>query len=250
MARHRVTSMALGISAVLILGGNACHRQAPGTAASADSAPLAGVTDIDRHSPDGTITRLQGNNLSQLLEEQRSYQDLREQGAYSEMAMAFLERYRNEFRLTNPTLELRERQVQSDELGYHQVRFLQVFEEYPVVDAEIIVHFNPDNHVYLVQGQYVPTPGGLDLTPDLTLEQVQEHVRMQLGEIAFAGNDEDLVVFSAQDQARLAYRFVARRSPIDSWLVIADADSGQILRKTPTTYQNKPGDRHDDPEEN
>ena len=203
------------------------------------STTLEGVSDIRRNSRTDTVTRVRGQNLSSTIEEESGYQSLQAVNAYDDMASAFLNRYREEFRLLDPASELSVTRVQSDNLGFHQVRFSQQYQDIVVLDAELIVHFNRDGHIYLAQGIYIPTPDHLSLTPNLSKSEAKEQLSAELGE-DFVVDDGLLVIFPTDDGfSRLAYEFVVRRSVVEGQRVILDANDGATLRTTPTVFDGR-----------
>jgi len=203
------------------------------------SKTLEGVDDIRRNTRNDTVTRVMGQNLSSVIEEESDYQSLQAVDDYENMASAFLNRHREEFRLFDPASELSVTRVQSDDLGFHQVRFSQRYQDLVVLDAELIVHFDRDGHIYLAQGIYIPTPDHLSRTPNLSEDEAKEQLGAELGE-DFVVNEGRLVIFSTDDGfSRLAYEFVARRSVVEGQRVIVDANDGTTLRTTPTVFDGR-----------
>ncbi len=203
------------------------------------SKTLEGVSDIRRNNRTDTVTRVAGQNLSSVIEEESDYQSLQAVDDYENMASAFLNRHREEFRLFDPASELSVTRVQSDDLGFHQVRFSQRYQDLVVLDAELIVHFDRDGHIYLAQGIYIPTPDYLSRTPNLSEDEAKEQLGAELGD-SFVINEGHLVIFPTDDGlSRLAYEFVVRRSAVEGQRIIVDANDGATLRTTPTVFEGR-----------
>lgn len=116
-----------------------------------DSESLAIVPDAEvrRDPAKGTITFLKSENLSRVLEREERFRKLQERGAAPEIALAFLDAYKELFRLKSPHAELVVKSSATDELGLTHVRFEQAFQGIPIWGAEILVHLDRAKHVSL-----------------------------------------------------------------------------------------------------
>ena len=190
--------------------------------------------EIRRDPRLGTITFLKAASLSEGLEHNADFARLRANNQFGDIARAFIEAYRDEFRLTEPAHELRVESVETDILGLTHVRLQQTFHNIPVWAAELIVHLNADTQVYLVQGRYIPTPRNLSIQPNLTDQAALQRVADHLGK-PLAGClqcQATLVIFAAEDTApRLAYRILALLGLAEGWEVMIDAQTGEVLQK-------------------
>ncbi len=244
----RMLPLGLFLLSAASLGLMACRMPTGGTedanpsvriALEDASKTLEGVDDIRRNTRNDTVTRVTGQNLSSAIEEESDYQSLQAVDDYENMASAFLNRHREEFRLFDPASELSVTRVQSDDLGFHQVRFSQRYQDLVVLDAELIVHFDRDGHIYLAQGIYIPTPHHLSLTPNLSENEAKKQLSAELGE-DFVINEGHLVIFPTDDGlSRLAYEFEVRRSVVEGQRVVVDANDGTTLRTTPTVFEGR-----------
>jgi Zn-dependent metalloprotease len=197
---------------------------------------FTGVEQIRRNSND-SISIVKGQNLSSTLENHRDYQALQENGDHEAMAMAYVRHFATPFRLSNPQAELTLIRVNEDDLGYHQVRFTQNFRGVPVVYSEIIVHFNQVDHVYLLQGQYIPTPSSLDLNPAMSLDDVVAGLASH-GELTPIQPSLAILAVNGGDPI-LVYQVTSRVSLTDQSVLLIDANSGTIVQKVPTVYNAK-----------
>ena len=191
-------------------------------------------TEIRRDPRLGTITFLKAPNLSERLEYNTNFAQLQASNQFGDIARAFIEAYRAEFRLTHPANELQVKSVKTDDLGLTHVRLQQTFHDVPVWAAELRVHLNADTHVYLIQGRYIPTPHNLSTDPSLTnqaaLQRTTNHLGKPLAECLKC--QATLVIFASEDTApRLAYRVLALLSLAEGWEVMIDAQTGEVLQK-------------------
>lgn len=192
-------------------------------------------TDLDKQ----TIIFLKAENLSIFLEQNDSFRNLLLSEKYGEAAIDFLKAYRSFFKLVDPEKELLIITIEKDDIGYKHVRLRQVFSNIPIWGAEIIVHFNKNNHIYLINGKYMSTPVELKLQPVLSYQEVKEVVARKLPQMRSKCNDCQigLAIFNdSKNKLHLAYQVFASVSLVEAWEILVDAETGGILQKTPTVY--------------
>jgi hypothetical protein len=107
---------------------------------------------------DGTISYLRGGNLSSILAEGRDFRAIQSLDDPVVTAIAFLTAYKDLFGIQNPKDEFVLKSVNQDSLGLSQVRLRQVYSGIPVWNAEILIQLNQDNHISLVQADYIKNP--------------------------------------------------------------------------------------------
>lgn len=186
-----------------------------------------------------TIIFLKADNLSLLLEKDNSFEKLLLSEKFGEAAINFLEAYRSLFKLSNPEKELIIKSIVKDDIGYKHVRLSQVYANISVWGAELIVHFNKDNHVYLVNGRYTPTPTELNTQPVLSDQEMKRVVTREFPQLKSECNDcrINLVIFNdSTNKPHLAYQVFVSLSLVEGWEIIVDAETGGVLQKTPTVY--------------
>lgn len=194
---------------------------------------------IRRNVQNETIIFLRGRNLSEGLEGDKNFRELQSKNLLSEIALAFLTAHRLLFKLIQPPDEFAVESITTDDLGLKHVRFQQVFEGIPVWASEIIVHLDQSNHVYLMQGRYIPTPVNVNTCPVLSQEEALRIVAEKLEETGLGCPRcrSELIIFAAlDDRPRLAYRVLATPSVIEGWAFVIDAETGAVLEKLPTVY--------------
>lgn len=200
---------------------------------------LPNDAEIRRDLNNGTVTFLKAKNLSEGLEQDDAFSGLQKANRYDEITRTFLSAYRIAFKLEHPADEFVVKKITTDDLGLKHVRFKQVFSRIPIWGSEIIIHLDQSNHVYLMQGRYIPTPSKLDITPVLSNDEVLRIVAENLEGKEFERDNSQpvLVVFVTEDnKPHLAYQVQAAISLIEGWKFFVDAKTGVILGKISSVY--------------
>jgi Zn-dependent metalloprotease len=237
---------------VTLLGGTVCWSASQaGCRRQTEANQEVGFVEMEAQLPSDTVVRLdpendtvtylRGENLSKALEEHEQFRRLQSENLFHEIALAFITAYRSLFELIQPADELIVKSVKTDDLGLKHIRFQQVLQGIPVWACEIIVHLDRSNRVYLVQGQYIPTPTDVDIRPVITQGQacsvVAEHLEWGTEEPRSANCHPKLVIFAPSDKAPiLAYRVLVNVSLIKGWACMVDAQAGDVLEKLSTVY--------------
>jgi Zn-dependent metalloprotease len=208
------------------------------TPAQQQTITLESFADVRRDPVSGTVIFAKADDLAVSLVDDPEYQALSDDKAYAEMTLRFLETYRDDFRLINPSTEFVAKRSTRDTLGYRHVQLKQVFEGLAVVDAELSVQFDPYNNLNLIQGRYVPTPGVDPASPRYSGSDAHSFAKDALG-ADFEFTEPELVIFPRSDGSSvLAYQTTATRGLAQGWRLVIDANDGSILLKVPTRYTN------------
>jgi len=252
--------LALGMSVFLLLGCAGCTKEtASGTGAQLTDHRTAqgaaqGANDLGvRRAADGSVTWLEAERLSQQLAADESYRSIVETGSAPEVALAFLQRQRELFRLQNPRDELRVTRVDEEPDGKKHVRLAQSYAGVPVWAAEIIVHVDEANQVYLVNGRYVSTPRSVDTQPVLSAATARLRAAASIEgmDAECAQCRASLVIFAPPGaKPRLAYRIEASSGPAQAWEIQIDAVNGDVLGKHSTVRTGGLGPIRIQPSEN
>ena len=206
------------------------------TPAQQQTMTLESFADVRRDPVSGTVIFAKADDLAVSLVDDPEYQALSDDKAYADMALRFLDTYRDDFRLKNPSTEFVAKRSTRDTLGYRHVQLQQVFEGLPVVDAELSVQFDPYNNLNLIQGRYVPTPGVDPTSPRYSGSDAHSFAKDALG-ADFELTEPELVIFPRSDGSSvLAYETTATRGLAEGWRIVIDANDGSILLKVPTRY--------------
>jgi Zn-dependent metalloprotease len=147
--------------------------------------------------------------------------------------------------LQNPREELSIISASRDELGFQHLRFEQRYKGLRVHGRDLYVHANAHNDVYLVNGEYVPTPN-MSIEPSVTKEvalqatnealrrtgewgEIPKHLAEQLG---YNGPVTELLLYPYRNRLRLAYSVLVCPNVMQSWLYFVDALTGDVLGRT------------------
>ena len=185
--------------------------------------------DLRLNPDNGTVQYLKGKNLSTELAGVR----LKSENP-ADIALSFMELYKNVFKLGRPHEELRCVSIITDELGLKHVRFQQIYHSVPVWSNELNVHLNQHNSVYLVQGRYIPTPRDVHTQPAINagraIERVFEEIGAEKKETPQA--TAELVIYAKPlGRALLAYKV-----PVPGWIYFVDAVKGDIVDRLATRH--------------
>jgi Zn-dependent metalloprotease len=198
------------------------------------SPELPADTTIRRHHEHGTITFLKSANLSAFLEQDADFRTLQTAKRHGDMVLAFLTRYRQLFKLREPDREFTITSIDADHLGFTHVRLQQQFAGIAVWGAELIAHINRTQHVYLIQGHYIPTPEQVQTSPVLTVDDALQVAAQAIGRppSECPQCEAMLIIFAAAYQApRLSYRVEASTGLTEKWGLMIDAIHGEVLEK-------------------
>ncbi len=146
-------------------------------------------------------------------------------------ARAFLNHNRQYLRIDNPDDELKLDRKNTDELDTTHLRFSQTYAGLRVWPGELIVHLNADKRVYLVDGAFFPTPRNLDTRPAINSESAAEAGLLEVpGADKAKVSEPELIIYGQLEKpARLAWKMDVNVNPASQWLVILDAQNGNIL---------------------
>ncbi|KMM37253.1 M4 family metallopeptidase [Guptibacillus hwajinpoensis] len=159
------------------------------------------------------------------------------QSATSNDALNYLEENKAKIKIKNPKAELKVEKSDKDELGMTHVRFNQTKNDVPVEGAEIIVHYNANDEITVVNGAYNNQleESDLDTTPAVTSEKAMEAAKSSVK----APNELDqlptskLVIYPFEGQNHLAYKvnvnFIGNEP--GNWFVFVDAETGKVIDK-------------------
>lgn len=200
------------------------------SAIKAADTPTLKYSTLHRDPVNGSVIFLSDANLSEALEQTSDFQKRVQADV---IALAYLQAYSTFFKLTDPARELVVKQIQRDNLGYQHVRFRQQYQSIPVQDAELVVHLDPSNHIYLVNGDYQPTPLNVNIAPKISVQQAIKQATETFKPVPDCRKFRaDLVIFVVDKQTpRLAYQVHIVINLANAWQLIIDAETGQVLAK-------------------
>ena len=159
-------------------------------------------------------------------------------------ARTFLHANCDLLRLDDPHSELVLIRRHTDELGRTHLRFRQQYQGLPVWPADVIVHLNPDGHVDVMNGVFVPTPKKLGTVPVLDEAAAVEYARTGLTDGAEAEvTASELIIYAPGDTPpRLAWKLELAIGLTSRWLVVIDALNGaELTAYSQIMHQNVAG---------
>lgn len=147
-------------------------------------------------------------------------------------ARSFLRSNKDLLRIDDPDLEFRLIKSETDELGYHHLRFEQWRGDLPVWPCETMVHLDRAGAVYLMNGTYIPSPRTVEHVPQI---QPADAIARAQAQLIKSGEESentapDLIIYGPLDSpARLAWKFDLTASLEQAWTCVVDATDGRIL---------------------
>lgn len=171
------------------------------------------------------------------------------------VAIDFISDNRSLFRLQNPDVELKPSETIVDNEGKKHIRFSQFYEGVPVWGKELIVHFDAENQIYLINGRYVPTPLGIDVKSEKVKSDDAIRIAMQnlsktVNILDLESSIKDLLKYRGPKAEKyiwiepktrkpvLAWVIEIRPNIVDNWRYFIDVERGEILEK----YNASPSD--------
>jgi Zn-dependent metalloprotease len=184
--------------------------------------------------PAGTPRMVKGGHLAADLEGTAAYASARQKGDFGDMALLFLSLRSDLFKLDAPRQDLRLLGAKADGLGHHHAKFQQIVDGVPIWKKTLSVHFDADDQLYRVDGDYLPTPLAVDAQP--ALSDAEARTKAIRPGIAGTGGDwkiqaSELIVYAGAEVPRLAYRITVARGLTGREDRIVDADTGQLLKR-------------------
>ncbi len=87
-------------------------------------------------------------------------------GTLAQKTTAFLRQYGDMFGIEDATSELRVKGIKQDKYGYQRYTMGQYFKDVPVFDGQLHFHFNPNENISVVNGNYIPN---ININPEPTI---------------------------------------------------------------------------------
>jgi Zn-dependent metalloprotease len=199
--------------------------------------------EITLDTKNGNIRFLKGKDLSHELESDIYFRKLQEKGIYDKIAIVYIEAHKKDFKLKSPLEELVTENIQTDNLGFKHIKLQQVYKGIPILDAEMIIHLNQSNQIYLIQAHSIPTPTNLNV--QTTLDQ-DTAFRLAKKSVNISGPARDicnaiLIIFvSESGKVSLAYKTIVGNL-FQGWIVIVDAHTGEVITKRSTLISKDHG---------
>ena len=162
-------------------------------------------------------------------------QAVKRSSASANDALTFLQQNKEKIKIKNPKANLKQSNSVKDELGMTHVRFNQTKNGVPVEGAEIIVHYNQDNEITVVNGAYNEEVevSKFDTSPTLSTEDALEVAKSSTS--APSNLDQvptsELVIYPFEGKNHLTYKVNVNflGDEPGNWFVFVDATSGKVV---------------------
>src|SRR5437867_2922038 len=148
-------------------------------------------------------------------------------------ARNFLRSHRALLLLDDPDNELVLTRSEQDDIGQRHLKFSHIYRGVPVWPSDLRVHLDSIGNVHTVDGAYVPTPGGVSVSPVITAADalVQGRSQVAMGITGQATGPELIIYAPIGANPRLAWKMEISVGIAHLWLVIVDATDGKLLLK-------------------
>lgn len=167
-------------------------------------------------------------------------------------AMYFLQINAGRMGIAEPETEFVLQKRSTDELGMEHLRYSQYHQGVPVYASELVLHAR-EGEVFAMNGRYLPTPSGLSVQPQITLESALSLARhaveaytafspANLPDYLRQEDEAKLVIFapqiylpkgatSIQDESvpKLCWKIELSPNALERYVVFVDAQSGALL---------------------
>ena len=136
MKSHSISNQAFAVCLLTLLGTAGCKStiDSPAIFGNPSVSSLDQIAEVRRDPRIDTVIFAKSNNLGQELEGEVQFAELLGRSAYQELAQYFLYAYRDDLRLVDPNNEMVLSSINTDSLGYRQIKFNQFYRSLPVVD--------------------------------------------------------------------------------------------------------------------
>ncbi|MDD5427406.1 MAG: M4 family metallopeptidase [candidate division Zixibacteria bacterium] len=154
-----------------------------------------------------------------------------EQGKEIEAAINYFDINKTLYKMTTPSEELKLQRTDPDILGMKHVRLQQYYRNIRVAGGDMVVHFNPENIIQTVNGNYYPAIE-TDPRPGLSFNEAKTIALSHKDKEAsqFEVSDSELVVFPWNNDYYLCWRMMIKSSfPQGRWEYYIDAHRGQVV---------------------
>lgn len=151
-------------------------------------------------------------------------------------AKKFLEKHKDVFQIDNPDSDLKEVRTNENDSGSTHVRMRQTKNGVPVDRNEINVHFDEDNVITAVNGNYDTEIEAMDFdtSPDVTENEAVTSAKFAVNAPEFVEFEEtELIIYPFEDDYHLAYRVNLEffSGEPGNWYIYVDANTGEVIDK-------------------
>ena len=162
-------------------------------------------------------------------------QSIKRTASTSVDALNYLQKNKNHIKIKNPKADLKVDKSVKDEIGMTHVRFKQTKNGVPVEGAEIIVHYNANNEITVVNGAYnaeieaskLNTSPAISATEALKVAKSSTNAPTNLEQVPTS----ELVVYPFEGKNHLTYKVNVNFLDEEpgNWFVFVDASTGKVV---------------------
>jgi Zn-dependent metalloprotease len=210
----------------------ACAQDLIGAEKRNSNASIPENTMIKRNSANKTITYLKGEQLLRVAPASKE--------TFKNQCLDFIHTHSNDFHIKNAKNEFTIVSSEKDELGHTHIKLDQQYNNIPVWNGSIIMHFDSENQLYLVYGEYFPTPSNLDTDPMIKKEEAIAKAQKYDAEIGNGKfSSEQIIFFKNEITPRMAYQLKATsQHNFKDKIYVIDAQTGEILNQLQAVQTN------------
>ncbi len=154
-------------------------------------------------------------------------------GREVDAAIAFFEKNKAAYRMTDPSTELIVQRMDIDDIGMRHLRFSQQYKGLPVIGGNLIAHFTVDGTMKTINGSFRPIDN-INVVPALSKAEATNLAVTDLESFFGTGNPQkqELVIFPWEGKTYLCWRmFLYSDTPMGRWEYFVDAGTGEIIYK-------------------
>ncbi|MDC3413870.1 M4 family metallopeptidase [Aquibacillus sp. 3ASR75-11] len=155
-------------------------------------------------------------------------------------ALSYLKENKEKVGIKNPKANFKAKEIIKDNIGSTHVRLAQTEDGVSVEGSEVIVHYNADNEIYLVNGYYNQSleSTNVNTTPTLSSDAAVETATSAVdapAELLYEPTSE-LVIYPSKNENYLAYKVNVNfmNDTPGNWFVYIDANTGEVIDKQNT----------------
>ena len=189
-----------------------------------------GIVNIE-YRDNGTVRHMKGENLFDFAGRNSSNIS---NDSPKELVFSFLDNQKSIFKINKPKIEFEIIDVAIDKIGSKHFLLQQTHNGVPIWGKQIKIHINSESKIYLVSGDYIPTPKSIN--SDFV---ISEHNASNKALLAVSENTESWTVEKVEiyyfvlpsGKPHLSYAFTVNHGMLQSLLVFIDARDGQELHR-------------------
>ncbi|REJ10257.1 M4 family metallopeptidase [Halobacillus trueperi] len=152
-------------------------------------------------------------------------------------AKAHLKKNKEKFKMADPDRSLGNAEITKDDLGMTHVKLQQEKNGVPVEGHQVVVHYDKENQVQTVNGQFNEAIEQSDISTNASLSEAKglevAKDAVDAPEQFVESPSSTLVIYPFQDENHLAYKVNVNflgENP-GNWFVYVDANTGEVIDK-------------------